>query len=64
VNVVLTGMKMDLLKCRYTIMAKPHEDSPLADARLVLSGDASLIMVENQKRRAKKRTKITDLAQV
>jgi len=56
-------MKMDLIKCRYTIMAKPREDSPLAEARLVLSGDASLIMVENQKRRAKKRTKITDQAQ-
>jgi acyl dehydratase len=55
VSVILTGMKMDLIKCRYTIMAKPEENSPLAESKLVLTGDANLIMAENQKKRAKRK---------
>jgi len=57
VSVILTGMKMDLIKCRYTIMAKPREDSALAESRVVLSGDANLIMAENQKKRSKRKKK-------
>ncbi|CAB3366635.1 Hypothetical predicted protein [Cloeon dipterum] len=53
VSVILTGMKMDLIKCRYTVMAKPNKDSSLAESRLVLSGDANLIKIEDQKKRAK-----------
>ncbi|XP_065333293.1 LOW QUALITY PROTEIN: armadillo repeat-containing protein 7 [Cloeon dipterum] len=55
VSVILTGMKMDLIKCRYTVMAKPNKDSTLAESRLVLSGDANLIKIEDQKKRAKKK---------
>ncbi|KAF4533025.1 hypothetical protein B566_EDAN000717 [Ephemera danica] len=52
VSVIVTGMKADLIKCRYTVMAQLGEE--INSSRPVLTGEASLITKQNQQKRAAK----------
>jgi acyl dehydratase len=54
VSVMVTGMKADLIKCRYNVMAQKGDD--IKNSRPVLTGEANLIMRDNQKRRAAKKS--------
>ncbi|XP_059486955.1 uncharacterized protein LOC132203304 [Neocloeon triangulifer] len=58
VSVVVTGAKMDLVKCRYSVMARP-KDAPLSETVLVLSGEANLIMAQDQQKRVKRKKRKT-----
>lgn len=53
VSVAVTGMKADLIKCRYSVMAQ--SGSEVASSKPVLTGEANLIMSDNQRRRAAKK---------
>lgn len=56
VSVIVTGMKADLIKCRYVVMAQQGDD--VMSSRPVLTGEASLITIANQKKRAAKNKNI------